>query len=132
MTFDDYQKAAYAFARYPRTVEVEYFEHDDPLADSPYVDVCQMAWTYPAMALAEEAGEVSGKFAKFLRKRDFSNKAFETLRSDVAKELGDVLWQVAAVATELWLDLQDIADANLAKLEGRAAAGTIIGEGDDR
>lgn len=127
MSFTEYQKEAYTFARYPRSVEVEYIS-----SDGPYVDGCQMAWTYPAMALAEEAGEVSGKFAKFLRKKDFSNEAYETLRSDVTKELGDVLWQVAAIATELRLDMQEIANANLAKLEGRAAAGTIIGEGDNR
>ena len=132
MSFTEYQKTAYTFARYPRTVEVDYVEQDGLYIDSHYVESCQLAWTYPVMALAEEAGEVSGKFAKFLRKKDFSNEAYETLRSDVTKELGDVLWQVAAIATELRLDMQEIANANLAKLEGRAAAGTIIGEGDDR
>lgn len=132
MNFTEYQKEAYTFARYPRTVEMEHVSYETYHDDAPYVDCIQLAWAYPAMALAEEAGEVAGKFAKFLRKQDFSNAALDTLRSDVAKELGDVLWQVAAIATELRLDMQEIANANLAKLEGRATAGTIIGEGDDR
>jgi NTP pyrophosphatase (non-canonical NTP hydrolase) len=47
-------------------------------------------------------------------------------------ELGDVLWYVAQLATELELDLADIATANLEKLASRAARDVLGGDGDDR
>lgn len=119
MSPNDYQKKAFSFATYGDNA------------------------TYAYAGLAEEAGEVLGKFAKFIRKHDGiepSNAAtWETLKSDVAeyreainKELGDVLWMVAAIATHEGLELGDIMDDNIKKLEDRLARGTIIGEGDNR
>ena len=50
----------------------------------------------------------------------------------MAKELGDVLWYVAQLATELELDLDKIAQANLDKLLSRQRRGVLSGSGDDR
>ena len=50
----------------------------------------------------------------------------------MAKELGDVLWYVAQLATELELDLDEIAEANLEKLLSRQRRGVLSGSGDDR
>ena len=50
----------------------------------------------------------------------------------MAKELGDVLWYVAQLATELGLDLDDVAEANLEKLLSRQRRGVLSGSGDDR
>lgn len=119
MSPNDYQKNAFSFATYGDNA------------------------TYAYAGLAEEAGEVLGKFAKFIRKHDGiepSNAAtWETLKADVAeyrkaikKELGDVLWMVAAIATHEGLELADIMKDNIKKLEGRLARGTIVGEGDNR
>jgi NTP pyrophosphatase (non-canonical NTP hydrolase) len=47
-------------------------------------------------------------------------------------ELGDVLWFVAVLADYLDLDLDDIAQANLSKLESRVARGVVKGSGDNR
>jgi NTP pyrophosphatase (non-canonical NTP hydrolase) len=47
-------------------------------------------------------------------------------------ELGDVLWYVAQLASELGLDLDRVAQANLDKLASRAARNVIAGSGDDR
>lgn len=44
-------------------------------------------------------------------------------RSAMLEELGDVLWYVAAVATDLGLTLSDVAECNLAKLRVRHGAG---------
>ena len=58
----------------------------------------------------------------------FTPEVVEALRL----ELGDVLWYVAQLATELGLDLEDIASANLDKLASRAARHVIGGDGDQR
>lgn len=91
---------------------------------------------YPFLALAEEAGEVCGKVAKHLRKHGetlFENtQEARITRYAVAKELGDVLWQVQACASEIGCSLEEIAQMNLNKLSERDLRGVIVGEGDDR
>ena len=47
-------------------------------------------------------------------------------------ELGDVLWYVAQLATELGLELDQVAQANLEKLASRSARNVISGSGDSR
>ena len=99
---------------------------------------------YPALALTEEVGEVMGKLAKYSRKNDSTltaaiyqaispiAEAPMQLRADLEKELGDVLWQFSALCYELNFNLDDIMEANLAKLTGREERGTIVGSGDNR
>jgi len=50
----------------------------------------------------------------------------------MAKELGDVLWYVSQLASELGLELDEIASANLDKLLSRQRRGVLSGSGDDR
>jgi NTP pyrophosphatase (non-canonical NTP hydrolase) len=85
---------------------------------------------YPTLGLCGEAGEVADKVKKVLRDRDGIYD--EAVRDDLRLELGDVLWYVAQLATELDLSLEDIATANLAKLASRAARNVIGGSGDRR
>lgn len=88
---------------------------------------------YPFLGLAEEAGEVCGKVAKWIRKNgDVGAYQDPTLREQVEKELGDVLWMTAACAAMFNLDLGKVAKANIAKLTDRKARGVIVGEGDNR
>lgn len=84
--------------------------------------------TYAVLGLANEAGEVTGALKKHLR-GDYDE---EELHRRVLKELGDVLWYAAAVASELSLDLSEVAELNLQKLAIRAANGTIKSDGDNR
>ena len=50
----------------------------------------------------------------------------------IKKELGDVLWYISNLCTELNFNLEDVALQNLDKLKLRAAKGKISGSGDDR
>jgi NTP pyrophosphatase (non-canonical NTP hydrolase) len=89
------------------------------------------AWlAYPALGLAGEAGEVAEHAKKAIR--DDGGKVSEERRSAMAKELGDVLWYVAQLSSELELDLDQLAEANLQKLLSRQRRGVLSGSGDDR
>lgn len=89
------------------------------------------AWlAYPALGLAGEAGEVAEHAKKAIR--DDGGDVSDGRRAAMSKELGDVLWYVAQIATELGLDLDEIAEQNLAKLLSRQERGVLSGSGDDR
>ena len=85
---------------------------------------------YPAFGLASEAGEVAGKVKKVLR--DNLGVFTESKKREIADELGDVLYYVAAVAHDLGYKLSDIAEMNHDKLASRKARGVIQGSGDNR
>jgi len=85
---------------------------------------------YPTLGLANEAGEVAGKIKKIFRDKGGVIGA-DDLRL-LESELGDVLWYLAQVATELGLSLEVIADHNIAKLLDRKARDVIQGDGDER
>lgn len=109
MNLTDYQLRAKATAAYP---------------------VIGNAVIYPTLGLTNEAGEVAGKIKKIFRDKNgvFSPADLEALKA----ELGDVLWYLAQVATELGLSLDEIAEHNIAKLLDRKARGKIQGDGDRR
>lgn len=85
---------------------------------------------YPTLGLCGEAGEVAEKVKKMVR--DDAGVLTGERRDALAKEVGDVLWYVAQVATEAGLDLDEIAEANLDKLLSRQARSVLNGSGDDR
>ena len=86
------------------------------------------AGIYPVLGLANEAGEVAGKLKKYMR--DATDH--ETLRDQMKKELGDVLWYVAVTGRDFDLTLDEIAEANIAKLADRQQRGVLGGSGDNR
>lgn len=85
---------------------------------------------YPALGLANEAGEVLGKIKKVLR--DKEGVFTEETNLEIGKEIGDVLWYIAALAKDLNLDLDIIAENNINKLRDRQARNVIHGSGDNR
>lgn len=88
---------------------------------------------YPALGLGNEAGEVLGKIKKWMRGDDGVEGAISEERKEAIKgELGDVLWYLAALARDLDLNLGDIAEANIQKLQSRQERGAIKGDGDKR
>lgn len=103
MTFEEYQEQARSTAIYPR----------------------DRAIVYPALGLTGEAGEVAEKVKKWIRDGNLDKEA-------IAKELGDVLWYIAALSGDLGISMDEIASQNIRKLQDRAARGKIQGSGDNR
>lgn len=87
-------------------------------------------YLYPALGLAEEAGEVVGKFAKAIR--DHNGVIDENRKNEIIKELGDVCWFVAELCTILNVNMYDVMDKNIGKLTSRKNRGVIHGNGDNR
>ena len=85
---------------------------------------------YPTLGMVNEAGELAGKVKKIFRDKEgvISPEDREALKY----ELGDVLWYMAQIATELGLSMNEVAEANLTKLFDRLERGKIKGEGDYR
>jgi NTP pyrophosphatase (non-canonical NTP hydrolase) len=109
MNFSEYQTRSRTTARYP---------------------VIGHAVIYPTLGLTNEAGEVAGKIKKIFRDQD--GRIGEAERQALKGELGDVLWYLAQVCTELELSLDEVAGANLEKLTSRLERGKIGGDGDNR
>lgn len=109
MNFTDYQEQASRTVAYPR------------VGDN---------YVFPTLGLAGEAGEIANKVKKI--ERDHAGVVTEEVRASIAGELGDLLWYVAALCTELRLDLDEVASENLRKLSIRAENGLLGGSGDTR
>lgn len=109
MTFEEYQKSSRKTAVYP-----------DPGKN----------FIYPALGLAGEAGEVVNKVKKIIRDDGGTIKSERVL--EIKKELGDLIWYIAQLATELNLGLDDIAKDNIEKLYSRFDRGALKGDGDNR
>ncbi len=102
MTFDEYQEFARSTVMYPEDVKV----------------------VYPTLGLCGEAGEVAEKIKKHMR--DGNSMV------GVGLELGDVLWYISALADDLGITLEEIAQANIDKLASRMERGKLGGSGDER
>ena len=102
MTFDEYQEFARATAIYPEDCKV----------------------VYPTLGLCGEAGEVAEKIKKHMRDG-------KTLIG-VGIKLGYLLWYISALADDLGVTLEEVAQANVDKLQSRMVRNKIKGDGDNR
>ena len=87
-----------------------------------------MRLIYPALELCNEAGEVGGKIKKIIR----GDATLEERRDGILDELGDCMFPISALLTELGSTFEDVIALNTAKLKRRQATGTIKGDGDKR
>ena len=83
-------------------------------------------FTRSVLGLCGESGEIAEKVKKFLRGDGKLKK------SDIKKELGDLLYYLARTADYLQLSLEEIAKANIKKLKSRKQRNKIKGSGDNR
>lgn len=113
MEFDEYQKKA---AKY------DLFEVSSDLKEVGFIE--------KVLGLTGEAGETADKIKKILRDKD--GMISDEDRESVTKELGDVLWYVAAIARYLGADLSEVAEGNINKLESRYQRNKLHGAGDER
>ncbi len=109
MTFEEYQIEARKTAIYPDK-------------DNNFI--------YPTLGLAGEAGEVAEKIKKVLR--DNQGIVSEEKKTEITKELGDVLWYVANLSQELGISLEQVAEKNIEKLKSRQQRDELHGSGDNR
>jgi NTP pyrophosphatase (non-canonical NTP hydrolase) len=110
MNFDEYQKRALTTAH---------------ATDDEFKDL--MHWI---LGVNGESGEIAEKIKKIIR--DKNGKVSEEDRSELAKEIGDVLWYLAVLADHLGLSFEEVANSNLDKLKSRKNRGVIGGSGDNR
>lgn len=85
---------------------------------------------YPALGLAGESGEVAEIIKRIIR--DKQGLADEETKTALIKELGDVLWYLAQLATEFGLSFEEIAATNIEKLRSRKDRGKLGGKGNNR
>jgi NTP pyrophosphatase (non-canonical NTP hydrolase) len=108
LTLDGYQVEAAKTAIYPK----------------------QFSIMYPALGISAEAGEVANKVKKIYRDKD--GRIDEASRLAIADEVGDVLWYLACLSSDLGIDLSQVAQRNLDKLYSRLERGVLGGSGDNR
>lgn len=110
MDFDEYQKQA------QKTV----IRHKDPLMDK----------TIWVLGIGGEAGEIVEKWKKLVAYED--GEIPDDKKAELAKEMGDVLWYLAALAESLGISFQDVAEKNIEKILSRKQRGVTKGKGDNR
>ena len=94
-------------AQYPKDVEMEYL----------------------MIGLANEVGEVLGKFKKHLRG---DMMVVQDFNDALVAEMGDVLWYYARILDVLDVSFYEVMVGNIEKLHSRMLRDKIKGDGDDR
>lgn len=85
---------------------------------------------YPVLGIAGESGEVAEKVKKILREKN--GVVEEGSKQEIAKELGDLLWYMSQLATELGISFDEVAQKNIMKTQSRMERGVLLGDGDNR
>lgn len=84
---------------------------------------------YALMGLVGEVGEVYSLIAKGIRDGVEDEDAFN---EKVKKELGDVLWFIAAICEDMDYTMDECAEVVIKKLKSRKERNVLGGSGDDR
>ena len=122
MTMNEEEQMTFDFMEIDRS---QSFDGYQDFAETTAIYPEDKALEYLALGLASEAGEVAGKVKKLIRDGEMSVE-------DLAKELGDVVWYVSQLCTELDLYFSDVMGLNVGKLSDRLQRGVLGGSGDSR
>ena len=122
----------------------EIFGHDEMTLDEYLGRATDFAiydgsLVYPTLGLAGEAGEVAEKVKKLIRddglefmEENIAEEIEPEKARALALELGDCLWYIANIASDIGYSLEEIADMNLTKLQDRQHRNKLSGSGDFR
>jgi len=122
MEFNEYQAAAKTTALYLDEVKKTF-------KNLPEGIIKMLGVSYAGLGMGE-VGEVQGKVKKIIR--DCGGILTEKHKEEIKKELGDCLWYIAAMCTELDIDMNTVAEANIKKLFSRKERNVLKGSGDNR
>lgn len=106
-------------------------------------------FSYMFLNLVGEVGELASKVAKGIRKDMFYigcngsrcndlhdsssiNRPADSMRDEMKKEAGDILWQLSGLCEVMGWTLEEVAQMNIDKLASRQNRGVIDGDGDNR
>lgn len=102
-------------------------------------------FSYMFINLVGELGEFASKVAKSIRREDTTTDGNELtfterigrpgaleLCRELMLEAGDIMWQLSGLCNAMGWKLEDVAAANIEKLESRKLRGVIDGSGDNR
>ena len=87
-------------------------------------------FTLYVLGVCGESGELANKWKKIVRDQD--GKTTNEQRHELNSEIGDILWYVSMLASNLDFTLENIAIHNISKLEDRKQRGQLRGNGDNR
>ena len=110
MNFNEYQEKCNLTAQYPKPISSNLL--------------------YPVLGLVGETGEFCEKLKKIYRDKDGVFNEFDLI--EMKKEMGDILWYLSTICTELNFNLDEVAEGNIKKLLSRKERGVINGNGDNR
>lgn len=85
---------------------------------------------YPLVGIMGEAGEIAEKIKKIWRDKENIISAEDRL--EITKEIGDVLWYLSQLSTELGIEFNEVAETNIKKIQSRLERQQINGSGDNR
>ena len=74
---------------------------------------------YPALGLGGESGEVLNIITKIMKN---NNVIDDATKDKLIDELGDVMWYIATLCTELEITLDEVAFYNIEKLKARQSS----------
>lgn len=108
------------FREYQKLAQRSVITNKDPLMNK----------TIWVLGISGEASEIAEKWKKIVAYDD--GRITSETKAELAKEMGDVLWYLAAFSESLGLSLQDVAESNVEKVMSRKARGVTKGKGDNR
>ena len=124
-SIDEYQKATLKYDTFPAFSKGDFGRSDDGIMLATEKGLIEKA-----LGLTGEAGEAADKFKKIIRDKNGNISTQD--REEIVKELGDVMWYLSTISAYLGVNLSEVANKNIEKLESRLQRNKIHGAGDNR